>query len=99
MSKPFLLLQTRPEDKTSDSECEAILTFTDLSREDIVRVRLEQQDMPPFELDDYAGVIIGGGPWNPGDPEEKKSEAQKRTEAKLFPFVKQIIDAYLLLQQ
>ncbi len=93
MSKPFLLLQIRAEDKTSDGEYEAILKFADLSSDDVMRVRLEKQDMPPFELEDYAGVIIGGGPWNPGDPIEKKSEAQIRTEAKLFPFVKQLIDA------
>lgn len=90
--KPFLLLQIRPEDSTSEGEYQAILKFAHLSADDIVRVRLEQMEMPVFNLDDYAAIIIGGGPWNPGDPIEKQSDAQKRTEAKLFPFVKQIID-------
>lgn len=93
MSKPILLLQIRPEDSTSDGEYQAILTFGNLSVDEVVRVRLEQMDMPEFHLDDYSAIIIGGGPWNPGDPIEKQSDAQKRTEAKLFPFVKQIVDA------
>ena len=91
--KPFLLLQTRPEDLASDGEYQAILKFSGLSIDDVVRVRLEQIDMPEFHLDDYSAIIIGGGPWNPGDPIEKQSALQIKTEATLFPFVKKIIDA------
>ena len=92
MSKPFLLLQIRPEDKAADGEYEAILKFGHLAVDDVVRIRLDRTDMPEFNLDDYAAVIVGGGPWNPGDPIEKQSEAQKRTEPRLFSFINRIIE-------
>ena len=40
--KPFLIIQLRPEDETSNSEFEAILRAGRLSMEDVARVRAEQ---------------------------------------------------------
>ncbi len=63
MSKPFLILQLRPETEASDSEFEAILRKGGLTSDDVHRIRLDQQDLPAdLRLDDYAGVIVGGGP-------------------------------------
>lgn len=90
--KPILLLQIRPEDPASDGEYEAILKFGDLSASDVHRVRVEQVGVPEVNFDDYSAIIVGGGPWNPGDPEEKKSEAQKNAEAKFIPLMRRVVE-------
>lgn len=90
--KPILLLQIRPEDAASDGEYEAILKFGGLSTEDVHRVRVEQVGVPEVNFDAYSALIVGGGPWNPGDPEEKKTEVQKQAEAKLIPLMCKVVE-------
>lgn len=89
--KPILLLQIRPENAASDSEYQAILKFGELSPNQLVRIRTEQAGVPEIHLEDYSALIVGGGPWNPGDPEEKKSDAQKHAEAKLIPLMQEVV--------
>ena len=91
MTKPFLLLQIRPEDAASNGEYNAILKFSGLSENEIHRVRMEQTGFPDVNLDDYSAVIIGGGPWNPSDPIEKKSAIQIDVEKKLEPFCRDLV--------
>ena len=81
--KPFLILQLRPEDKASDNEFEAFLKFGDLKKEEVVRVRMEKGNFPEVNLEDFSGVIVGGGPYNVSDSEDKKSPEQKNAEIKL----------------
>lgn len=90
--KPILLLQIRPEDKASDGEYEAILKFGDLSADDVHRVRVEQVGIPEVNFENYSALIVGGGPWNPGDPDEKKTEAQKQAEAKFIPLMRKVVE-------
>lgn len=85
--KPFILFQIRPEDAASDNEYAALLKFGGLAEHELVRIRLDQADLPAIITDSYSGYFIGGGPWNVGDPEEKKSERQRRSEAQLFSFL------------
>ena len=81
--KPFLLLATRPEDEAADDEYEGFLGTGGLAPDDLHRVRLEEARMPPIRLDDYSGIIVGGSPFNAGDPEATKSAVQRRVEAEL----------------
>ena len=61
--KPFLILQLRPETEASDGEYEAMLEQGHLDAADTVRIRLDQQATPAdLNLQDYSGVIVGGGP-------------------------------------
>lgn len=78
----FLILQLRPETEASDDEFEAILRKGGLAEEDVHRLCLDREDLPP-DLDprDYAGVIVGGGPGCVSDPPEKKSPVEARIEA------------------
>jgi len=78
--KPFLILQLRPEDETVNDEFEAFLKYGGLTAEEVSRVRMEQGGLPEIHLDEYAGVLVGGGPWNVSDPQEKKSAEQKQAE-------------------
>lgn len=77
--KPFLLLGVRPEPAAADDEYAAFARFTGLGA-DLQRHAVDQE---PFTGDprEYAGIIIGGSPFNVSDTD--KSPNQERVEADL----------------
>ena len=79
--KPFLLLATRAEDAAANDEHAAVLRYGGLRPDQLRRVRLEAAPMPPIDLDDYAGIIVGGSPFNSSDDDDVKSPVQHRVEA------------------
>lgn len=87
-----MLLQLRPEDETADNEAASITKFGGLHEDDVHRVRLDREALPSLNLDDYSGIIIGGGPYNISDPEAKKPAEQQRFEAELFTLLDQITE-------
>lgn len=89
--KPFLLLATRAEDLAADREYEAFCRYGGLEPEQLHRVRLERDPLPPVDLDDYSGVLVGGGPFNSSDPEDTKSAAQRRVEAELKGLLDEVV--------
>src|SRR5579884_2110874 len=89
-TKPFLILQLRPEKETSDNELEAFIHFGRI--ENFERRRIDQQVLGKVDLNKYSGVIIGGGPSNVSDKEESKSDNQKRFEDELDDLLDQIIE-------
>lgn len=89
--KPFLLLATRPEDEAADDEYAAMLRAGGLEERELHRVRLEAAPMPALDLDRYAGVILGGGPFDSSDPEEAKSANQRRVEAELRSLLDELV--------
>ena len=79
--KPFLVLQLRPETLASDGEFEAMLDKGGLSRDQVRRIRLDQQQLhDSIDVNDYSGVIVGGGPGCVSDEESKKSQTEKQIE-------------------
>jgi GMP synthase (glutamine-hydrolysing) len=90
--KPFLLLQSRPEDEAAENEYEGFLRAAGLEPAHLDRIRMEAAPIPPFDLDVYSGVIIGGSPFNSGDPWESKSPVQRRVEAELRPVLDEIVE-------
>lgn len=89
--RPFLFLGTRAEDEAADGEYDAVLAYSGLGESQVRRVRLERETLPPVDLADYAGIIVGGGPFNMSDPVGSKSEAQVRVEAELSALAGQVI--------
>jgi GMP synthase (glutamine-hydrolysing) len=96
--KPFLILQLRPEDETSESEFQAILKYGGLAKNQVCRLRIEHTGIPYLELEDYAAIIVGGSPFDISKPAADKSVIQKKIEsdfvhlfdkvvAKDFPFL------------
>ncbi len=82
MSKPFLILQLRPEDDTSDNEFTAILKYGRLEEKAVHRLRIEKNGIPDdLSLSDYCAVIVGGSPFDLSTPEEDKSAIQKKIES------------------
>ena len=89
--KPFLLLSSRAEDLAADDEYAAFLRCTGLSERQLRRIRLEAGPLPDLDLDDYAGIFIGGGPFNSSDPAEKKSAVQVRVERDLSRLLDEVV--------
>lgn len=79
--KPFLILQLRPEDETSDGEFEAILKYGGLAPEEVERIRIEVAGIPALNLDDYSAVIVGGSPFDISTPAKEKTAIQNTIEA------------------
>lgn len=79
--KPFLLLSTRPEDAAAEGERAAVAAFGGLADSELHQIRVEAGPLPAIDLDDYSGVLLGGGPFNSSDTD--KSALQLRVEADL----------------
>jgi GMP synthase (glutamine-hydrolysing) len=64
-TKPFLILQLRPEDETADNEFASICGFGTLDPTETERKRIETTGIPT-DLDphNYAGIIVGGSPFD-----------------------------------
>lgn len=89
--KPFLILQLRPEAAASDDEFAAILRKSGLTEADVERIELNKARLPErFSLDDYAGVIVGGGPGCVSDAPEDKSPEEAQIEEEILKIMPEI---------
>ena len=91
MTSRFLLLSTRAEDLAADEEYEAFLQCSGLPPERLHRIRMEAGPLPALDLDDWAGIFIGGGPFNSSDPEDEKSPVQHRVERELEALLDEVV--------
>lgn len=91
--KPFLFLGTRAEDDVAQQEYDAVLAGCGLRPDELVRVRLEQRPLGELDLDEWSGIILGGGPFNVSDPADLKSPAQHRAEADLRALAERVVAA------
>jgi GMP synthase (glutamine-hydrolysing) len=91
--KPFLFLGIRAQDGVADDEYAAVLRCAGLDERDVRRVRLERDVLGPTDLDDWSGIVVGGGPWNVSDPEDAKAPEQRRGEARLRELALQVVAA------
>jgi len=85
-------LSSRAYDVAGDVEYVAFLRFTGLPRERLRAVRMESAPLPPLDLDDYAGVFVGGSPFNSSDPPESKSAVQIRVEREMRALLDEIVE-------
>ena len=88
----FLVLQLRPEDEAADEEFGAFLGRGGLDETQVHRVRLDQERLPDLTLEDYAGVIVGGGPGCVSDPIDKKDPLEARIEADIMGLMPAILE-------
>jgi GMP synthase (glutamine-hydrolysing) len=91
--KPFLFIAIRAQDVPADDEYAAVLRCAGLDERDVRRVRLERDELGPVDLEDWSGIVLGGGPWNVSDPAPEKDAAQVRGEARLRELALQVVDA------
>ena len=90
--KPFLLLATRAENVAADGEYEAFLDAGRLVPDELHRMRLEAGPLPAIDLDDYSGVIVGGSPFNASDPDDVKSNIQRRVEGDFARLLQEVVE-------
>jgi GMP synthase (glutamine-hydrolysing) len=53
---------------------------------------MEAAPLPAFELDDYAGIFVGGGPFNSSDAPLAKSPVQHRVERELGLLLDEVVE-------
>lgn len=91
---PFLLISTREDDTAAADEFRGFLELSGLDAGRLKVVRLEKGSLPDglgsddasqraAALEDYAGIMVGGSPFNTSDPRDRKSPVQLRVEAEL----------------
>ncbi|MBB5916524.1 GMP synthase (glutamine-hydrolyzing) [Nocardia transvalensis] len=90
MPSPCLLLQLRPERAAADDEYEAILRTGGFAPGGLVRIRMDRE-VPEVDLAGYSAVVVGGGPANLSDPDERKPGYQRRFEPVLKKLVTEIV--------
>ncbi|MEM6634845.1 MAG: glutamine amidotransferase [Pseudomonadota bacterium] len=89
--KPFLILQLRPETEAADGEFAAIVEKGGIAAGRGHRIRLDQTDLPDdLRLDDYAAVIVGGGPGCISDAPDRKSPIEARIENAIMGLMPEI---------
>jgi GMP synthase (glutamine-hydrolysing) len=93
VSKPFLVMQLRPEDEAADSEFQAILRYGRLREDEVVRCRVERTGLPEIVLGDHAAIIVGGSPFDVSAPEDAKSGIQKTIEAGFMRLFERVVGA------
>jgi GMP synthase (glutamine-hydrolysing) len=91
--RPFLFLGTRAEDDVAQQEYDAVLAGAGLQPDELVRVRLESASLGEIDLDEWSGIILGGGPFNVSDPDALKSPTQHRVEAELRALARRVVAA------
>lgn len=88
--KPFLVIQLRPEDRAADGEFAAILDKGGLDPAQVRRVQLDREDLPRIELDDYSGIIVGGGPGCVTDDPTTRKPEEARAERAILSLMPEI---------
>ncbi len=89
--KPFLILQLRPETEVADDEYRAFLDKGGIAPDRARRIRLDQEALPhDLRLDDFAGVIVGGGPGCVSDLPDAKAPVEARIEAAVLSLMPEI---------
>ena len=84
--KRFILLSTREHDLAAADEVRGVLAASGLREDQLRVISLARGPLGPIaelDLDNCAGVILGGSPFNASDDPGKKSDLQKRCEADL----------------
>jgi GMP synthase (glutamine-hydrolysing) len=89
--RPFVLLATRAEDGPADEEYALFLRYSGLRPDQLRRVRLEADPMPPLNLDAISGIFVGGSPFNASDTGAEKSAVQQRVEAEFARLLEDVV--------
>jgi GMP synthase (glutamine-hydrolysing) len=92
LNKPFLIIQLRPEDETSDNEFESIKFYGGLRNTEVVRERAEITGLPGVNLDQFAAIIVGGSPFDMSSAKSEKSDIQLQVESEFYKLFDDIVE-------
>ena len=89
--QPFLLLSVRAEDAAADGEYAAMIRFSGLDERSLPRIRMNREPLGNIDLDEWSGIILGGGPYNVSDPPAGQSPEQRRVESDLQALLDEVV--------
>lgn len=90
---PFLLISTRDDPVAAEDEVRGFVAASGLSPDDLVVLALDAAPLPAdLELDDYSGILLGGGPFNSSDDPARKSTTQLRVESELSALLDELVE-------
>jgi GMP synthase (glutamine-hydrolysing) len=81
--KPFLFLSARPEIEAVGPEYESVRRAMGIDAGRLEHLRLDVEPLGDVQLPAFAGVVVGGSPYNVTALEEHKHPVQRRVEADL----------------
>jgi GMP synthase (glutamine-hydrolysing) len=81
--RPFLFLSARPEVDAVGPEYESVRRAMDVDAGRLDHIRLDVEPLRDLRLDDVAGIVVGGSPYNVTTPESGKHPVQRRVETDL----------------
>lgn len=81
--RPFLFLSARPEVDAVGPEYESVRRAMDVDAARLDHIRVDVEPLRDLRLDDFAGIVVGGSPYNVTTPESGKHPVQRRVEADL----------------
>ena len=91
-ARPFLFISARPEVEAVGPEYESVRRASGLDAARLEHLRL---DIDPLETVDpaaFAGIIVGGSPFNVTTAEERKHPVQRRVESELAQLAEGALD-------
>jgi GMP synthase (glutamine-hydrolysing) len=91
--KPFLLLSIRAEPSAADDEYAAFCRFLDVDETGLHRRQLGVDPIGALSLEDWSGIILGGGAFTYSDPEGSKSPVQRQAERDLIGVLDRVVAA------
>lgn len=89
--KPFLLLSIRAEPLAAADEHAAFARYLGVEQSEVQRVELGAAPLA-IDLDDYSGILLGGGSFTYSDAVETKSERQLRAEQDVFALLDEVVE-------
>lgn len=81
--KPFLFLSARPEVEAVGPEYESVRRAMGIDAGRLEHVRLDVDPLGDLRPEQFAGVVVGGSPYNVTTPDSGKHPVQRRVEADL----------------
>ena len=89
--KKLLILHAR-DGELARNDYDAIMRFGGLNPEQIQDHEMNFEDFHELDMRDFAGVIVGGGPYDVSKPEKNKPEKQKYIEQTLKKHINTIYE-------
>jgi len=89
--KPFVLLSIRAEPLAASDEHAAFARYLGVAQQELHRLELGAAPLD-VDLDDYAGVLLGGGSFTYSDDPGTKSQRQVLAERDLFALLDEVVD-------
>lgn len=91
--RPFLLIQSRPEQVVTDQEYEAFLRYAELDESQLQRIHIDRGELPEIDFTDWSGILVGGGPANFATPDADIPDWQRAFQPRLFELARRVVNA------